>query len=239
MEGVQVDSTAPIQFMLAQEQPECDLASALLPIPADSTRAAPAKIWADAVAAIQAKDPAAMELLFTNFGRGLRLLIGRQVGYQDAEDHVQEVLLVTISAIQKGELRDPECLPGFIRTIARRRIAQQIQKLAWRRSRELDLEPSGELPSTRPNPEQAAIDLESIRIMEAVLKELHPRDREVLERFYLRGEAPEQICFEMNLSDVQFRLLKSRAKARFGEYGRRKLARKEQLPNSRRTICCA
>jgi hypothetical protein len=33
----------------------------------------------------------------------------------------------------------------------------------------------------------------------------------------------QQICEEMNLTETQFRLLKSRAKARFGELGRRRL----------------
>ena len=56
-----------------------------------------------------------------------------------------------------------------------------------------------------------------------VLKGLSSRDREILTRFYLQEESQEQICREMKLTDTQFRLLKSRAKARFGEMGRRKL----------------
>jgi len=53
------------------------------------------------------------------------------------------------------------------------------------------------------------------------------RDREILTRFYLQEQTQEEICAEMNLSDTQFRLLKSRAKARFGELGRKKLARRK------------
>jgi RNA polymerase sigma-70 factor (ECF subfamily) len=45
-----------------------------------------------------------------------------------------------------------------------------------------------------------------------------------LTRFYLKEQPQEQICREMDLSETQFRLLKSRAKAKFGEIGRKSLA---------------
>ena len=47
------------------------------------------------------------------------------------------------------------------------------------------------------------------------------RDREILQRFYVLEQSQAQICAEMELSYNQFRLLKSRAKARFGELGKR------------------
>ena len=46
-------------------------------------------------------------------------------------------------------------------------------------------------------------------------------------RSKLLEQTQEEICAEMNLSETQFRLLKSRAKARFGELGRKKLARRK------------
>jgi DNA-directed RNA polymerase specialized sigma subunit len=58
-----------------------------------------------------------------------------------------------------------------------------------------------------------------------VLRGISRRDREILTRFYLYEQTQEQICDEMNLTETQFRLLKSRAKARFGELGRRRLTR--------------
>ena len=60
----------------------------------------------------------------------------------------------------------------------------------------------------------------------SVLKGISRRDREILTRFYLQEQTQEQICSEMKLSETQFRLLKSRAKARFGELGKRRLGRK-------------
>ena len=44
--------------------------------------------------------------------------------------------------------------------------------------------------------------------------------REVLSRFYLQHQAPVEIQCAMRLTATQFRLMKSRAKAYFGERGR-------------------
>ena len=51
------------------------------------------------------------------------------------------------------------------------------------------------------------------------------REREILTRFYLLEQPPESICKEMRISMTQFRLMKSRAKGRFGALGRRSMAR--------------
>lgn len=192
--------------------------------------------WAQLVDGISKRQPEAIEELYSRFSRGIRLLIARQLGQQDLDDHVHDVFLITMDAIQNGELRNPDCLPGFVATVTRRRIANQINKNVWKRNKEVDIDSDFQIPSTRQNPEQVAIDSESIRIMKAVLQELHPRDREILSRFYLSGQAAPLICEEMGLSEVQFRLIKSRAKARFAEYGRRKLAQCSNSLNFKR-IC--
>jgi len=59
--------------------------------------------------------------------------------------------------------------------------------------------------------------------MKQVLRSLSAKDQEILTRFYLDEQTQEEICEEMRLNETQFRLLKSRAKARFGELGRKKL----------------
>jgi RNA polymerase sigma-70 factor, ECF subfamily len=47
-----------------------------------------------------------------------------------------------------------------------------------------------------------------------------------LTRFYVDEQSQDLICSEMGLTETQFRLLKSRAKARFGELGKTKLVNK-------------
>ena len=87
----------------------------------------------------------------------------------------------------------------------------------------------------RGNPEDAAIFRQRNELIQKVLQELGIRDREILTRFYLREQSQEQICVEMGLSETQFRLLKSRAKARFGELGKKKLAGRALQSVSMRT----
>jgi hypothetical protein len=48
-----------------------------------------------------------------------------------------------------------------------------------------------------------------------MLRQLRERDREILLRFYVHGEQAEQIRREMQLTETQFRLIKSRAKLKF------------------------
>src|SRR5208282_2483029 len=76
------------------------------------------------------------------------------------------------------------------------------------------------------NPEERAMFSQRTDLINRVLDELSERDREILTRFYLLEQCQVQICTEMALSDTQFRLLKSRAKSRFGELGKKKLTQK-------------
>jgi len=86
------------------------------------------------------------------------------------------------------------------------------------------------------NPEEKAIGRQNEDLMVQVLCSMSTRDREILTRFYLHEQSQEQICAEMGLSETQFRLLKSRAKARFGELGKKKIQKKAPTPNFLRTI---
>jgi hypothetical protein len=50
-----------------------------------------------------------------------------------------------------------------------------------------------------------------------ILKAIPSRDREVLIRFYVRGETAQNIKEAMDLTEAQFRLIKSRAKKEFAQ----------------------
>ena len=70
----------------------------------------------------------------------------------------------------------------------------------------------------RPNPEEMAYKQELRSRAGAILRFMSPRHREILRRFYLLDQPADQIQNEMNLTYNQFRLYKSRAKAKFVEY---------------------
>jgi RNA polymerase sigma factor (sigma-70 family) len=143
--------------------------------------------------------------------------------------------VVVVQAIRRGELREPERLMGFVRTIVRRQVAAHIEKVVQSRREEVDLDSGQRVPDPARTPEESAMRLERQHLIHRVLGELSARDREVLTRFYLEEQSQEKICEEMRLTDTQFRLLKSRAKARFGELGRKKLAGRKLSESPLRT----
>jgi RNA polymerase sigma-70 factor (ECF subfamily) len=193
---------------------------------AEARHTAPPTDWTGLVERIRKGDPAGMEELYRKFARGVRFYLCRQLGPQELDDRVHDTFLIVLQAIQRSELREPERLMGFIRTIVKRQIAAHIDTAVQNRHDFQDLEPGGSLPDERASPEDTVISLQRVEIMETVLRGLSRRDREILTRFYLMEQTQEEICSEMDLSDTQFRLLKSRAKARFGELGRKTLTRR-------------
>jgi RNA polymerase sigma-70 factor, ECF subfamily len=161
--------------------------------------------------------------LYAIFAKGIRFYLCRQLGAQELDDKVHDAFLTVVQAIRRGELREPERLMGFVRTVVRRHVAAHIEKMVNIRRDHTDLDSSVRVVDPRENPEENAMLHQRVALIKHVLEELSERDREVLTRFYLHEQSQEQICREMDLTETQFRLLKSRAKARFGELGRKKL----------------
>jgi len=182
--------------------------------------------WANLVEGIRAANPAAMEELYSIFAKGVKYYLWRQVGSQDLEDRIHDIFLIIAQAIQKGELREPDRLMGFVRTIARRQVAASIDGAVQARRKQVDVNARHDLSGPEPDPEHLAIQQQNQDLAMRVLKSLHKRDREVLIRFYLDEQTPEQICREMDLTPTQFRLIKTRAKARYTELGQRRFAQR-------------
>ena len=179
--------------------------------------------WSILVGQIRAGDTLAFGQIYRLFSRGIRFQICRQLGTQDLEDRVHDTYLIIIEAVRKGDLRDPERLMGFVRTIVRRQVAFYININVSKRRDEVDIETGVRLTETRRNPEERLATQQRQQLVKFVLERLTDRDREILTRFYIHEQTQEQICDEMDLSETQFRLLKSRAKGRFGDIGKKKL----------------
>lgn len=177
--------------------------------------------WSQIVDRIRAGDSSAMEELYAVFSKGIRLHLCRQLGSHDLDDRVHEAFLITTQAIRRGSLREPERLMGFVRTVVRRQVAWHIEQAVEARRNRSDTEFTLKLSDRRPDPERAAIERQNSELAMRVLNGITRRDREVLIRFYLREQSAREICHDLKLTETQFRLIKSRAKARFGELGRR------------------
>jgi RNA polymerase sigma-70 factor (ECF subfamily) len=182
--------------------------------------------WQTLVDKIRRDDASGMEELYKLFSKGMRYYLCRQLGPQDLDDRVHDCFLIVVQAIRRGDLREPERLMGFVRTIVRRQIAGHIDIAVQSRKQIVDLETTHSVPDSTEDPETVVMTREQEQLAFTVLKGISRRDREILTRFYLQEQSQELICREMQLTETQFRLLKSRAKARFGELGKRRLSRR-------------
>jgi RNA polymerase sigma factor (sigma-70 family) len=182
--------------------------------------------WSLLVDRIRVGDPAGMEQLYGVFVKGIRFFLWRQLGPQDLDDKVHDVFLIITQSIQRGELREPDRLMGYVRTVVRRQVAAHIEAAVSARRNQQALDPAMTLSDHRPDPERRVIEQENQEVALRMLGGLPKRDREVLVRFYLQEQTAEEICRDMKLTDTQFRLIKSRAKARYGQLGRRRFAQR-------------
>ncbi len=185
--------------------------------------ATPSVDWTALIDKVRAGSADGLDQLYRLFARGIRFHICRQLGPMELDDKVHDTFLVIVEALQKGDLREPDRLMGFVRTIVRRQISAYISAHVQKKREEVDLDSGLRIHSFSNSPEQSAMSQETRLMIDRVLSRMTDRDREILTRFYLYEQSQDQICDEMGLSDTQFRLLKSRAKARFGELGRKKI----------------
>jgi RNA polymerase sigma-70 factor (ECF subfamily) len=192
--------------------------------------------WPSLVDSISTGEQQGMEDLYRIFSKGIRFYLCRHLGPQELDDKVHDTFVIVVQAIRRGELREPERLMGFVRTIVRRQVAAHIDEAVQTRRDITDMDSGVVIIDSKRNPEEKAIGREHVSMMAQLLEDLSVRDREILTRFYLHEQSQEEICQQMNLTDTQFRLLKSRAKSRFGEMGRRKLKKKPISEFSVRTF---
>jgi RNA polymerase sigma-70 factor (ECF subfamily) len=183
--------------------------------------------WSALVERIKSGDPGGMEELYAVFAKGVRFHLWRQLGSQDLDDKVHDLFVTITQSIRRGDLREPERLMGYVRTVLRRQVAGYIEEAMYTRRNEVEIEPSLNLRDKRVSPEKRVVDQQSHELAVRLLRSLPERDREVLIRFYLDEQTPERICLDLNLTQTQFRLIKSRAKARYGELGKRRFAQRK------------
>ena len=211
------------------------MTSHFYPIPVQAgdilTSAAPSEPGADPslqlnnlVRRVQVGDAGGMLDLYEYLVTGLRPYLARQLPPQDHRDKVHSIFVDVVVAIQRGQLRDPDRLMGFARTIARRKVSVYIDTAASNRRNHVEIGSLFGLASPRATPEQEMVSQEQRELVRLTLTRLPDRDAEILSRFYLQEQSELQIRTEMDLTHTQYRLLKWRSKARFEQLSRKQLA---------------
>src|SRR6266446_1945508 len=112
--------------------------------------------WHDLVARIHRGEDSGMEELYKLFAKGIRFYLCRQLGPQELDDKIHDTFLIVVQAIRKGDLREPERLMGFVRTVVRRQVAAYIDDAVQTRREQADLDVGVRVADVRRNPEQNA-----------------------------------------------------------------------------------
>lgn len=183
----------------------------------------PDPLWTPLVQRVAVGDPDAIQAL-SAFLAGLKGYFWKHIGAEDAEDMFHGLIVVLVKQIQDGSLEHPERLPGYAFTIARRQIAAQIRlRMESRRACSVD---DVELSDQATDAETSLARKELRTIAHRVLQSMPVQQREVLIRFYIHEQRPEEIQEAIGITRTQFRVVKSRAKARFADLCRKAMERK-------------
>ena len=156
------------------------------------------------------------EQLYCLVQRGLRYHLRRRLSRDNVDSQVSKILTNVVQAIRKGDLGEPEQLLDFVRTIANRLIACESEhRMEHRRQngRGEDIFAAVTPPGTQEKIRLA----KKVEVMKKVLAGIGSKQRDALERYYLRGQPAEQICQGMWLTQDEFRLIKSLATAGLAE----------------------
>ncbi len=172
---------------------------------------------ADLVRRIRNGDPRAEEELIARFGEGLTFLLRRWTrGHSDAEDLYQETFRLALEKIRRGEVRDPERLAGFLRSLARNLSIEHYRKAARRGAREEEIETAADTANPDTGQLGQLLRKEKVTLVRRLLEELgSDRDRQILFRFYIAEEDKESIRTDLGLTAPEFNLVLFRARRRY------------------------
>jgi hypothetical protein len=135
-------------------------------------------------------------LLRKTFGRGLRFLARRSCEH-NAEECFNAAMSATVRAIQKGAVSSDEEIPTL--------ILKELKRMVFRFSRRG--------PGQRAAiPELLVCDPDKVADVQLRLNVFGPLHREVLVRFYVKGEHIPTICVDLNMEPEQVDFLRAAAR---------------------------
>ena len=164
---------------------------------------------------VRAGDTECMSALYSWIQRIVRVRISGPDLVQAAEDLCHETFIIAVEAIRADRLRNDVCLIAYINSIARNRVANTIERLVRDRNT-VQVEEAAQIHQAHnsENPEIATEARERLGYTMSLLRGLSARDYEILYRFYVMEQSAEVIQEAVGLTATQFRLAKSRARAR-------------------------
>jgi RNA polymerase sigma factor (sigma-70 family) len=192
-----------------------------------------AAAWSRLVERVREGEAEALEQLYRIVCQGFGKYLVWRLTEAGAADRLQEVMVCVLEAIRNDRVQHPQALVAFIRTIVRRRTCEEIGERVEARRRLVSFQEALAVSSRRPDPEEEFRQKERQALLQRLLLGLPGRSREIIVRSYLYEQSQTQICREMELTPTQYRLLKSRSKARLEENSRALVERRAEKRTAR------
>lgn len=171
---------------------------------------------AEIVERIRRGDALAEELLASRYGPKLEFILRRHVREPSlAADLRQEALIVVIERLRSDGLDEPDKLSAFLHQTAVN-LARGEARTYFRRN----TYPNADAIDRAATREPLLIDRLEREELGGLVRRLldtlgQPRDREILQRFYLQEESKESICASLELTPAHFDRVLYRARQRF------------------------
>lgn len=174
-------------------------------------------VASDLVSRIQQGDMLAEKHMIQRYQRGLMYALRRKANGDNtiADDVCQETWRIVIEKVRDGAIRQPDKLAAFIIQTGNNQLIMYFRRNP---STKVD-EFSEQASSEDKNPSQNYERERNGKLVRKLLKELGTqRDREILTRFYLQEHDKNEICKDLELSDLHFNRVLFRAKQRLKKY---------------------
>ncbi len=164
---------------------------------------------------IAAADASAENEFVRCYRAGVMALVRRHARPFDAdiEDMTQEVLQSAITALRDGRVRDHATLPAYLRSSVTFTVRSHYRK-HHRRGEDRVVALDDSIP-VNDDPSDNVTSHQLAALVRQLVGDLQiDRDRQLLERFYLREQSKQQVCTELGISDEHFHRVAFRARER-------------------------
>lgn len=173
------------------------------------------QVAANLVNRVQNGDRAAETEMIERYSRGLRFLLRRKTRDTNlTEDFLQETWVIALVKIRENGLDKPERLAGYLCGIANN-LALGEKRRVNRQRTSVNSEIVALIPDESSNPFRHVSRAEVCKQVHGLLENLtKERDREILERFYVREQDKESICKRLDVDGIHFNRVLYRARQR-------------------------
>ena len=181
----------------------------------DATHNEERQVAGNLVTRVQNGDRAAETEMVERYSRGLRFLLRRKTRDTNlTEDFLQETWAIALVKIRDNGLDNPGRLAGYLCGIANN-LALGEKRRVNRQRTSVNSEIVALIPDESSNPFRHASRAEICKQVRGLLGDLKKqRDREILERFYVREEDKESICKRLDVDGIHFNRVLYRARQR-------------------------